>query len=227
MHTSAMANADLFFKVYINNYLSKYNNTDFTIAEIGSQNVNGSIRDIKPPNIKNYIGVDFIQANGVDVVLDDPYHLPFADNSLDCIISSSVFEHSEMFWLVFNEIMRVLKADGLFYLNVPSNGFFHRYPVDCWRFYPDSGKALVTWAKRCGYNPLLLESYTCNKMNNECWNDFVGIFLKDESHKEKHTDRICRHFTDFQNGYICDNEDIAYNYNLVTQDQAAVYGVVV
>ncbi|MFM2344637.1 MAG: hypothetical protein RLZZ210_1248 [Pseudomonadota bacterium] len=223
MHTTAMFNADLFFKVYINNYLSKYPNPDFTIGEIGSQNVNGSIRDIKPEAIKNYIGIDFIQANGVDVVLTDPYSLPFADNSLDCIISSSVFEHSEMFWLVFNEIMRVLKPEGLFYLNTPSNGFFHRYPVDCWRFYPDSGKALVTWAKRCGFNPCLVESYTSNKMNNECWNDFVAVFLKDANHIDKHTNRICHHFTNFQNGYIADKEGIIHNYAVVTEDQIATY----
>jgi SAM-dependent methyltransferase len=71
------------------------------------------------------------------------YKLPFADGSVDVVLSSSCFEHSEFFWLLFLEILRVLRPEGLFYLNAPSNGPFHRYPVDCWRFYPDSGNALV------------------------------------------------------------------------------------
>ena len=46
-------------------------------------------------------------------MLTDPYHLPFESNSLDVVVSSSCFEHSEMFWLLFLEIMRVLKPEGL------------------------------------------------------------------------------------------------------------------
>ena len=70
--------------------------------------------------------MDFQQARGVDVVLDDPYKLPLDDASVDIVVSSSCFEHSEMFWLVFLEVMRVLKSDGLFYLNAPSAGSFHQ-----------------------------------------------------------------------------------------------------
>ena len=79
------------------------------------------------------------------MVLDDPYHLPLASESVDVVVSSSRFEHVEFFWLMFNEVLRVFKPDGLFYLNAPSNGEFHRYPVDCWRFYPDAAQALVNW----------------------------------------------------------------------------------
>ena len=84
------------------------------------------------------------------MVLDDPYTLPFADESVDIVVSTSCLEHSEMFWLSFLEMLRVLRPTGLLYLNVSSNGNFHRYPVDCWRFYPDSGVAMVCWARRNG-----------------------------------------------------------------------------
>ena len=43
----------------------------------------------------------------------------------------------------FDAVQKAEKVtDWLFYLNAPSNGEFHRYPVDCWRFYPDAGGAL-------------------------------------------------------------------------------------
>jgi SAM-dependent methyltransferase len=127
------------------------NTKGLTIVDIGSQDVNGSLRSVAPPNNK-YIGVDFVEAKGVDVVITDPYSLPFEDESVDAVVSSSCFEHSEFFWLLFNEALRILKPTGLLYINVPSNGQFHRYPVDCWRFYPDSGVALQNWGKRSGYS---------------------------------------------------------------------------
>lgn len=197
MHPTAKQNCKSFYEAYHDAMLE--NNANYNIIEIGSQNVNGSLRDIFPPGIE-YTGVDFVDGKGVDVKLDDPYKLPFEDNSADMIISSSVFEHSEMFWLLHMEIMRVLKPHGLFYLNVPSNGDVHRWPVDCWRFYADSGKALVTWSKYNGINAALLESYI-SAQNKDIWNDFVAVFVKDESFANTYPTRILDTKTDIWNGY--------------------------
>jgi len=81
-----------------------------TVVEIGAQNVNGELRE-KIPNTFQYLGVDFVKAPGVDVVLEDPYKLPFDDESHDVVISSSCFEHSEFFWMTFMECIRILKPD--------------------------------------------------------------------------------------------------------------------
>ena len=195
MHPTAMNNCKIFFDTY-----SKYfeSNESVKVIEIGSQDVNGSLRQVCPKEFE-YIGVDFQEAKGVDIVLSDPYSLPFASESIDIVISSSCFEHSEMFWLVFLEVLRVLKPKGLFYLNAPSAGSFHRYPVDCWRFYPDSGKALITWARRSGVNAEILESYT---QKGGMWQDFVGVFLKDGIHSEKFKSRILNKKTDYENGQV-------------------------
>jgi SAM-dependent methyltransferase len=191
MHDTALDHCDLFFKTYFNNP------TGLKIIEIGAQDVNGSLRSITPAG-NTYIGVDFVE--GADVVLTDPYSLPFDSASIDVCLCSSCFEHSEFFWLLFNEIMRVLKPEGLFFLNAPSNGEFHRYPVDCWRFFPDSGVALQNWARRSGYNTLLLESFT-GRTKTDMWNDFICVFLKDEAHLGGHNKRILDHFTSFTNGW--------------------------
>lgn len=196
MHPTAMRHGGLFFQAYATKLPSA------VVVDIGAQDVNGSLREVCPSNCR-YIGVDFVAAKGVDVVLQDPYKLPFEDASVDIVISSSCFEHSEMFWVLFLEILRVLRPSGLFYLNVPSNGSIHRYPVDCWRFYPDSGNALVTWAKQNKYPSVLLESFTGRQGNSGYgWNDYVAVFLKDASSISIFPDRIIHHYRHFDNGYL-------------------------
>jgi len=206
LHPTAKSNFRHFLETYA---------VGHRIVEIGSQDVNGNLRDLAPADCE-YVGVDFVSGKGVDVVIDDPYFLPFESESADVVLSSSCLEHCEMFWLAFLEQMRILKPDGLLYLNAPSNGAFHQYPVDCWRFYPDSGKALVTWAKRNGMNPALLESYTSRQVKDQ-WNDYVAIFVKDESNAHKYQHRILDRKRDIYNGVITGREGYI-NYSELPQD---------
>ena len=215
MHPSALLNANSFFKAYGGDFPGG------VIVEIGSQNVNGSIRDVAPSHLK-YIGVDFVNGNGVDVVLDDPYKLPFNDSSVDIVVSSSCFEHSEMFWLVFLEILRILKPNGLFYLNVPTNSDFHRYPVDCWRFYPDSAQALVVWARRSGYQPAALESFVSKKYFGG-WNDYVAVFVRDESCAQQHSRRAMDlSSASYTNGQRFGSAEISHP-SFRTEDQSGLF----
>lgn len=192
MHPSAFDNGRLFFQTYLGA------DEALTVLDIGSQDVNGSLRGLAPAACR-YIGVDFVPGRGVDRVLEDPYQLPFDDGSVDVVVSSSCFEHVELFWLSFNEVLRVLRPQGLFYLNVPSNGDFHRYPVDCWRFYPDAGAALVRWGQRSGFRPALLESFTAYQ-KLDVWSDFVAVFLKDDAFAERHPRRMLDRVERFMNG---------------------------
>jgi SAM-dependent methyltransferase len=205
LHTTAFENCQEFFNVYGPHFQQP--GATPQVLEIGSQNVNGSLRGIFPAQF-HYTGVDFAVGNGVDLVLEDPYSLPIESESIDIVLSSSCFEHSEMFWLVFLEIMRVLKPGGLFYLNAPSNGDFHRYPVDCWRFYPDSGRALVAWARRNGMRPAMLESYTSAQRIGEAWSDFVAVFIKDESMASNFPRRIVESKEAFMNGLLLGSDDV-------------------
>lgn len=189
MHKSALHFGKAFFDVYLSNFDSKC----LTIVDVGSQDVNGSLRSFAPSESK-YIGVDFVDGKGVDVILTDPYQLPFESESVDAIVCSSVFEHSEFFWLLFVECLRIVKPNGLIYINAPSNGMVHRYPIDGWRFYPDAGHALESWGRRQGCSSILLESFIAPKMGpidgEGMWNDFVAVFLKDEGHVTSHKKRI-------------------------------------
>ena len=201
MHDTAMAYGAAFFTTYARV------KERLTIVDIGSQDVNGSLRSVAPSH-HHYIGVDFVAAKGVDIVITDPYSLPFENESVDLVVSSSCFEHSEFFWLLFNETLRILKPTGLLYINAPSNGPFHQFPVDCWRFYPDSGLALQNWGRRSGYNAALLESFVGLK-KADVWNDFVAIFLKDEKNIGLHPDRIQNHTEQYTCGRVFGSQEVS------------------
>lgn len=214
MHPSALHYGRLFFKAYSSNLPG-----NAKVVDIGAQNVNGSLKDVCPAEYQ-YIGVDFVEGKGVDVILNDPYTLPFDSESIDAVVCSSCFEHSEMFWLVFTEILRVLKPTGLLYLNAPSNGYVHRYPVDCWRFYPDAGHALVTWAKRNGYSPVLLESFTGQKSSKEedgAWNDFISVFAKSERSENTFNSKITDQLEAFENARVAGSSELK-NFQAYPED---------
>jgi len=105
MHQSAMNTAKLFFDIYAT---EKNFPKGTKVLDVGSQDVNGSLKEVCPKFL-TYMGVDFVAGKGVDIVLQDPYKMPFEDEHFDIIICSSVFEHSQMFWLLYLEIMRILK----------------------------------------------------------------------------------------------------------------------
>lgn len=167
MHDTAYIMGGLFFSNYVTKRKCK-------ILELGSQNVNGSLRDFSKKNWK-YVGADMVEGEGVDIVVDIGKPLPFEDKSFDYIVTSSVFEHDQFFWETFLELVRLTKIGGYIYINAPSNGTFHRFPVDNWRFYPDSGIALQNWARKKGFDVTLIESFI-GLRKNDVWNDFCAIF---------------------------------------------------
>jgi SAM-dependent methyltransferase len=196
MHPEALTHARLFFETYLPVGAGR------TVVEIGSQDVNGSLRDVAPGGC-NYVGVDFVAGKGVDVVLTDPYRFPFADNHADAVVTSSCFEHCQFFWITFLETMRIVKPDGLVYVNAPSGGVYHRYPTDNWRFYPDAGLALNAWAKVSGYDSSLLESFI-GWQNETISNDFVAVFLKDRSAAARHPQRMFKRALNPTNVFVDD-----------------------
>jgi SAM-dependent methyltransferase len=171
MHDTAYELGRAFFSLY-----AKPNMT--TALDIGAMDVNGTLRDFCPPGVK-YIGVDIAPGKGVDQVIESARRLPFEDDSFDLAVSSSCLEHDPLFWVTFLELMRVIKPGGYAYISAPSNGQYHAYPLDCWRFYPDAGLALEQWARHSGNGAHLVESFTADRKRDQ-WNDFVMIFGKGE-----------------------------------------------
>jgi|GEM_PF-6268190 len=182
MHYTAQRYGNEFFKTYVD---SKKNQT---IVDIGSLDVNGSLRDYAPAN-STYIGLDFAAGKSVDIILEDAYSFPLPDNYADVIVTSSCFEHSQFFWKTFMEGLRILKPTGIMYVSAPSNGVYHRYPTDNWRFYPDSSKALSEFAKTEGINAEVVESFI-GKEGPAAFRDFVAVFVKDAQFIDNYPNRI-------------------------------------
>ena len=106
----------------------------------------------------------------MDIVLTDPYHVPLPDASVDVVLSGQMLEHCEFFWLAFQEMVRLMKPEGFIFLIAPSAGPIHRYPVDCYRFYPDAYHAL---AKLAGCH---LQAVWRDERGP--WQDLVGVFRR-------------------------------------------------
>lgn len=140
-----------------------------TVVDLGAMDVNGSYRSLLPAHVR-YTGVDLEAGPGVDVVLSDVYKLPFEDASTDVVLSGQMLEHCGQFWRVFEEVQRILRPGGIACMIAPSAGPVHRYPVDCYRFYPDSFQAIADWARL-----RLVHSWTDERGP---WRDIVGVFQK-------------------------------------------------
>jgi SAM-dependent methyltransferase len=169
MHDTAYEHGRLFFELY-------WSDTFRRVVDLGSQDVNGSLRDHCPVGA-HYIGLDMVAAKGVDIVVSPGRVLPIASDSVDAVVTSSAFEHDTCFWETFLELARIVRPGGLIYINAPSNNAFHRYPLDCWRFYPDAGVALVRWAERQHTEIELIESFVALP-GKDGWADFVAVFRK-------------------------------------------------
>jgi SAM-dependent methyltransferase len=118
------------------------------VLDVGSMDVNGTYRPIFGEPGWTYVGADQSAGRNVDVVLSDPYDWSaLEDASFDVVISGQAFEHIEFFWVTMLEVARVLKSGGLCCIVAPAAGYEHRYPTDCWRFYPDGARAMARWAR--------------------------------------------------------------------------------
>ena len=146
MHQSSLNN----MKMMLDRVLPEMSNQQtVTIVDYGGRRIDGHdsyyslVQNIS--NVK-YIGLDIEDGPGVDVVSIDPYCTPFEDNSVDIVITGQMFEHCEFFWLTIKDMARIIRPGGYILAITPASGPVHRYPVDCWRFYPDAYAALCKWA---------------------------------------------------------------------------------
>ncbi len=169
MHASSLENMQQCYQRYVRP--SPLQTRDHVVVlDVGGADVNGGYREVFDDPRYQYLTVDLTAGVGVDIVLEDPYRLPVADGSVDIVLSGQMLEHCEFFWLTFAEMLRVLKPDGFLFLIAPSAGPIHRYPVDCYRFYPDAYRALAKYA-----NCRLLEVW---RDERGPWCDLVGVFAK-------------------------------------------------
>jgi hypothetical protein len=110
---------------------------------------------------ENAWGVDLIEGQGVDQVVNLEDGLPVGFGPFAHIECCSVLEHSRRPWQLAAALEDVLPRGGTLVVSVPWVWRFHGYPSDYWRFTPEGVKALfprIEWkAMRLAVNGQLLE----------------------------------------------------------------------
>lgn len=151
--------------VWVRDVIARYNPQPPTL-EVGSRNVNGSVR---PMFSGEYVGVDIVAGPGVDAVVDaDDDHYLYASAWCGTIVSTEMLEHDPRPWLTIRKMADALYHNGLLILTCRGfdTGHFgrHDFPGDYWRYSKD---ALT----------LLCEDVGCAVL--ECVDDpeFPGVFL--------------------------------------------------
>ena len=109
------------------------------VLEVGSYNVNGSVRDyVMSLGPKEYLGVDAQEGPGVDWVANAEHLMDTVPGSFDVVISTEMLEHVDRWAVCIAEMTEMVTGGGLLVLTTRSPGFpYHPYPVDRWRFTVD------------------------------------------------------------------------------------------
>jgi len=90
------------------------------IIEIGSYDVNGSVRDIFK-GAKSYVGVDLTAGPGVDIV-GFGHEIDHPDGSYDLSLSGECFEHDPHWKVTFENMVRMTRPGGLVVFTCASHG---------------------------------------------------------------------------------------------------------
>jgi SAM-dependent methyltransferase len=139
------------------------------ILDVGSMDINGCDRELFTNPKWKYTGLDMEAGKNVDLVITDPYHYPLENDSYDVVVANQVAEHVEDIYAWSDELIRILKPGGWMCICAPCVWDEHRYPFDCWRFYPDGLRWL--FVKRTGkMNEWQIQTI----VGRQC----VGIFQK-------------------------------------------------
>lgn len=105
---------------------------DIRVVDIGAFDVNGTFKPLFAG--LNYTGIDIATGPNVDRVVE---LYDFGPEQYDVVISGNTLEHVEDMWAWKDAAIRLLKPGALFCITVPHSLPEHRYPVDCWRIFPD------------------------------------------------------------------------------------------
>jgi SAM-dependent methyltransferase len=89
------------------------------VLEIGSHNVNGSVRPFFAGS--SYVGVDLSEGKDVDVVASG-HEVAFPDKSLDLVICCECFEHNPQWLQTFTNMYRMTKPGGAVIVTCASRG---------------------------------------------------------------------------------------------------------
>jgi FkbH-like protein len=99
---------------------------------------------IKNKQIK-FVKVDLDELPGDNNIVADAENLNgiVSDEAFDIVMAIELLEHTEHYWKVIDEMIRICKIGGYIFITVPTNDYpKHEYPIDLWRIGP---KTLISF----------------------------------------------------------------------------------
>lgn len=129
------------------NNINKEDVENKDVIEIGSYNVNGSLRPYTVSLMpRKYIGVDIKEGQFVDIICNAENVLDkFGKESFDLVITTEMMEHVENWRKVISNLKNICKENGVIILTTRSKGFGkHDFPSDYWRYEIDDMKQIFS-----------------------------------------------------------------------------------
>lgn len=123
--------------------------TGKTVCEVGSYNVNGTVRaGIESHGPASYLGVDISEGPGVDLVAnveDLPAQFP---DGFDLVVSTEMLEHVDSWKAAIKALVQLVAPGGALVVSTRSLGFpYHPYPQDTWRYSVNQMRDILTRAR--------------------------------------------------------------------------------
>lgn len=113
------------------------------LAGLGTEALVLEIGPVEKKDDPRVVGLGLDASQGVTVIAD-AHRLPFRDKSFDLVICRFVLEHVYDPQKVISELSRVLKKEGIVYVDVPFLQPHHDSPLDFWRFTLPALKTLMS-----------------------------------------------------------------------------------
>lgn len=152
-----------------------------TIIEVGSYNVNGSLRSlIEALHPDSYIGVDICKGPGVDQICGaEDIINRLGKEAFDVLISTELLEHVADWRRTISNFKHILKPNGFLLITTRSKGYhYHGCPFDFWRYELNDMKAIFS-----DFNIEVLEKDTLSP----------GVFLKARKPKTFKENDLCNY----------------------------------
>lgn len=136
---------------YVERVLRENPKIEGDVLEIGSFDVNGSVRSMfLDKKFTSYVGIDLKAGKGVDKVglISDLYTTQLAGDQtpFDLIVSTEAIEHDPHFWDTLHYAICLLRNGGAIIITTRNIGYgLHDAPHDYWRFTSSGLNAVLQY----------------------------------------------------------------------------------
>lgn len=137
-----------------------------SVIEVGSMDINGSIRPIiELLYPSEFVGVDITMGRGVDkICAGEDLVKEFGAERFDLVISTELLEHVHDWQKVISNMKGVCKSGGVVLISTRSYGYpYHSHPYDYWRYEVEDIKNIFS---------------DCKIEHLETDRELPGVFLK-------------------------------------------------